>query len=83
MFGGNEEVQQTPQRITGITLLNEPKQLTKDDGSCYFERWEKGGKGTLNGRIQGLRILKDKEKEDLVAGHHIAFTRTHKMCIYM
>lgn len=83
MFGGNEEVQQTLQRITGITLLNKPKQLTKDGGSRYFERREKGRKGALNGRVQGLWILKDKEKEGLVAGQHIAFTITHKMHVYM
>lgn len=51
VFGGDEEVQQTLQSITRITLLNEPKQLTEDGGSCYLERWEKGGEGTLNGRV--------------------------------
>lgn len=62
MFGRDEEVQQTLQRIAGVTLLNEPEQLTEDCGSRYLERREQGGEGTLNGRIQGLRILEDKEK---------------------
>lgn len=49
VFGGDEEVQQTLQRVAEVTLLNEPKQLTEDDGSCYLEWREKGGEGTLNG----------------------------------
>lgn len=67
VLGRDEEVQQTLQRIAGITLLNEPKQLTEDGGSRYLEWWEKGGEGALNGRVQRLRILEDKEKEGLVA----------------
>lgn len=62
MFGGNEEVQQTLQRIAGVSLLDEPKKLTEDGGSRHLERREKGGEGALNGRVQGLRILEDKEK---------------------
>lgn len=62
MFGRDEEVQQTLQRIAGVTLLNEPEQLTQDGGSRGLEGREQGGEGALNGRIQGLRILEDKEK---------------------
>lgn len=67
VFGGDEEVQQTLQCIAGITLLNEPKQLTEDGGCRYLKGREEGGEGTLNGRVEGLRILEDKEKAGLVA----------------
>lgn len=62
MFGGDEEVQQTLQRIATITFLNEPKQLTEDGGSRHLERWEEGGESALDGRVQRLRVLEEKEE---------------------
>lgn len=63
MFGGDEEVQQTLQRIAAITFLNEPKQLTEDGGSRHLERWEEGGESALDGRVQRLWVLGKRGRE--------------------
>lgn len=64
VFGGDEEVQQTLQRIAAIAFLNEPEQLTEDSGGRHFERREEGGEHALDGRVQRLWILEDKEKTE-------------------
>lgn len=64
MFGRDEEIKQTLQRIAMIALLNGSKQLTEDDGCRSLEGWEECRECTLDGRVQRFWVLQeDKRKE--------------------
>jgi len=63
VFGGDEEVQQTLQRVAAVTLLNGAKQLAENDGRRGLERREEGREGALDGRVQGLRVLEDEKRQ--------------------
>lgn len=63
VFGRNEEVEETVQRIAVVTFLDGAKQLAEDDGRRGLEGWEEGREGALDGRVQRFRVLQHEETE--------------------